>query len=176
MPIGDAALDGARDEVKAWLRLETADEDALVDRLIRSAIGYGEGFTGQALIVRDEVQRLPASREWQRLSWTPVRAITEVTGVPAEGAAFALPAGSYAVDIDGNGDGWVRVTQPGSAGRVEVTASAGLAADWAGLPEAIRQGVVRLAAHMFAQRDGDGGAPPAAVSALWRPWRRMRIG
>lgn len=175
MPIGDAALEGARGEVKAWLRLETAQEDALVDRLVRSAMGYGEGFIGQALIVRDEVERLPAFREWRRLKWTPVRAITGVMGVPAEGPVFAMPVGSYAVDIDGHGDGWVRVIQPGAAGRIDVTASVGLAADWTGLPEAIRQGVVRLAAHLFAHRDGDGGAPPAAVSALWRPWRRMRI-
>ena len=176
MPIGDAALEGARGEVKAWLRLETMQEDALVDRLVRSAIGFGEGFIGQALIVREEVQRLPAAREWQRLRWTPVRAISGVAGVPAEGAVFAMPAGSYAVDIDGNGDGWVRVIAPGAAGRIDVTCSTGLAVNWAGLPEAIRQGVVRLAAHMFAHRDGEGGAPPAAVSALWRPWRRMRIG
>lgn len=175
MPIGDAALIGAREEVKAWLRLETAFEDALLDRLVRSAIGHGEGFTGQALIVREEVERLPVSREWQRLRWTPVRALTGVMGIPAEGAAFALSPESYAIDIDGNGDGWVRVTAPGAAGRIDVTASVGLAADWAGLPEAVRQGAVRLAAHMFAHRDGDGGTPPAAVSALWRPWRRMRI-
>lgn len=176
MPIGDAALEGARAEVKEWLRLETAQEDALVDRLVRSVIGYGEGFIGRALIVREEVERLPASSEWQRLKWTPVRAITGVMGVPAEGSAFVMPVGSYAIDIDGNGDGWVRVAQPGVAGRIDVTVSAGLALTWADLPEAIRQGVVRLAAHMFGQRDGDGGAPPAAVSALWRPWRRMRIG
>lgn len=176
MPIGDAALEGARGEVKAWLRLETMQEDALVDRLVRSAIGFGEGFIGQALIVREEVQRLPATREWQRLKWTPVRAISGVAGVPAEGVVFAMPAGSYAVDIDGNGDGWVRVIEPGAAGRIDVTCSTGVAVDWTGLPEAIRQGAVRLAAHMFAHRDGEGGAPPAAVSALWRPWRRMRIG
>ena len=175
MPIGDAALEGARAEVKAWLRLDSADEDALIDRLVRSAIGYGEGFMGRALIVREEVERLPASREWRRLSLTPVGAITGVMGVPAEGAAFALPVDSYAVDIDGNGDGWVRVIASSAAGRIDVILTAGMVENWAGLPEAIRQGVVRLAAHMFAQRDGDGGAPPAAVSALWRPWRRMRI-
>src|SRR3546814_2135654 len=62
-----------------------------------------------------------------------------------------------------------------AAGRVDVTFMAGLATDWAGVPEAIRQGAVRLAAHMFAQRDGEGSAPPAVVSAPWRRWRRMRL-
>src|SRR3546814_679760 len=126
MPIGDAALAGAREEVKAWLRLETEEEDAIVDRLVRSAIGCCEGFVGQALILREEVQRLPVSREWQRLRWTPVSAIMGVTGLPAEGAVFALPIGAYGVDIDGNGDGWVRVTASGAAGRVDVTFMAGV--------------------------------------------------
>lgn len=175
MPIADAALAGARDEVKAWLRIESAEEDAVVDALVRSAIGHGEDFTGRALIARDELVMMPVSREWRRLPLTPVSAITQVTGVPAEGAAFLLPVESYAVDIDGNGDGWVRVIEPGAAGRIAVGCTVGMAADWQGLPPAIRQGAVRLAAFMFGQRDGDGGAPPAAVSALWRPWRRMRL-
>src|SRR3546814_17264680 len=97
-----------------------------------------------------------------------------VTGLPAEGAVFALPIGAYGVDIDGNGDGWVRVTASGAAGRVDVTFMAGLATDLAGLPEAIRQGVVRLAAHLFATREGVGGAPAAVVGALWRAWRGLR--
>jgi hypothetical protein len=28
---------------------------------------------------------------------------------------------------------------------------------------------------MFNARDGDGGEPPAAVTALWRPYRRARL-
>lgn len=40
--------------------------------------------------------------------------------------------------------------------------------------EPLRQGIVRLVAHMHLHRDGDQ-SPPAAVAALWRPWRRMRL-
>ncbi|OYW88988.1 MAG: hypothetical protein B7Z20_01255, partial [Sphingobium sp. 32-64-5] len=82
-------------------------------------------------------------------------------------------ADGYALDIDGDGDGWVRVMQAGVTGRVEVNLSAGMAQDWAALPDPLRQGVVRLAAHLFAQSASD--APPAIVTALWRPWRRMRL-
>ena len=74
-----------------------------------------------------------------------MRSITAVEGLPAEGAAFTLPAESYAIDIDAEGNGWVRVTTPGAAGRVRVTYLAGLADDWDRLPEPLRQGVVRLA-------------------------------
>jgi uncharacterized phiE125 gp8 family phage protein len=99
-----------------------------------------------------------------------------VEGLPPEGAALAFAAGQYAVDIDASGDGWVRVASPGPANRIRVSYQAGLAGEWSGIPEALRQGVVRLAAHLYADRDGpELGGPPAAVTALWRPWRRMRL-
>lgn len=56
------------------------------------------------------------------------------------------------------------------------TGEAVLESDWSALPEALRHGVIRLAAHLY--REGEGAAaaaPPAAVAALWRPWRRMRL-
>ena len=60
--------------------------------------------------------------------------------------------------------------------RIAVAYRAGLAADWPSLPEALRQGAVRLVAHLHAHRDaGDDAGPPAAVAALWRPYRRMRL-
>ena len=50
-----------------------------------------------------------------------------------------------------------------------------MAQDENGVPEPIRQGVLRLVAYLFTSRDGAGGDPPAAVTALWRPYRRMRL-
>lgn len=41
-------------------------------------------------------------------------------------------------------------------------------------PPAVVQGIIRLAAHLYAHRDDDAG-PPAAVAALWRPYRQMRL-
>jgi hypothetical protein len=43
------------------------------------------------------------------------------------------------------------------------------------IPEPVRQGVLRLVAHLFSARDGEGGDIPVTVSALWRPYRRMRL-
>lgn len=164
-------------EVKSYLRISTEDEDAGIARSIASAVGMCEGFTGCILLTRTITEIRPARREWTRLMATPVRAVTQVEGIPAEGAAFALPVGGYAIDIDGAGDGRVRVTQPSAAGRVRVTAVAGMAADWDGIPDPLRHGIVRLTAHFFTYRD-DAGSPgvPTAVAALWRPWRRMRLG
>lgn len=162
-------------EAKAYLRVEHGDEDALIAGLIAAARGLCEAFTGLALIERRVVETVLASGDWRRLTATPVTAVIGVEGLPAEEPGFPLATDAYAVDIDANGDGWVRVTRPGSAGRARVTYRAGLATDWNGVAEPLRQGMLRLVAHLYAHRDGDGGAPPAAVTALWRPWRRVRL-
>ena len=162
-------------EAQAYLRIETGEEEALLAGLIRSASGLCEAFINQVVIAREFELDLPASGNWERLPLTPVRSIAEVDGIDQSGNAAPLGAGAYNIDIDSSGDGWVRVTQPDGLGRVRVSGTAGMADDENGVPEAIRQGVLRLVAHLFSDRDGDGGEPPAAVTALWRPYRRLRL-
>jgi uncharacterized phiE125 gp8 family phage protein len=163
---------------KGFLRVERPDEDGLIGGLVGAAAELCEGFTGQALLARGFIETMPASRAWQRLTRTPVRAILSVEALPAEGPALAMPSAAYAIDIDANGDGWVRLTGPIEARRIRVGYQAGLAAGWADLPAALRHGILRLAAHFYTSRTGDGGRaaePPAAVTALWRPYRRLRL-
>jgi uncharacterized phiE125 gp8 family phage protein len=170
--LGEDALS----DLRAWLRVECEDEDPLLLALIAAGVRHAEAFTGMALIARPGVARIAASSDWKRLPVTPVRSITAVTGIPAEGASFVLPAGDYAVDIDSYGDGWVRVMNAGAAGRIDVSFTAGLAETWEDLPEPVRLAALRLTGYLHANRDGDvDGGPPAAVAALLRPWRRMRL-
>jgi uncharacterized phiE125 gp8 family phage protein len=162
-------------ECKAYLRLERDDDDALLAGLIRSAMALCEAFTGQWLIVRDGEQRLANAGHWQRITAFPVVAITGVV----QGEAL-LPGSAFESDIDVAGAGWVRLRDPvfgpvSGLGPV-VRFRAGLGIDWNGVPEPLRQGLVRLVAHLFSHRDAaDAGPPPTAVAALWRPWRRLRL-
>ena len=165
---------GAIAEAKAYARIEGNGEDELVARLVASAIELCEQFTGQALLARSFSQVLPASGCWTRLGVAPVRAITAVEGLSGTGDGTPLQVQDYAIDIDASGEGWVRVTRPG-AERLRVSFEAGLAADWAAVPDALRHGVLRLAAHLFMERGETTSPVPAAVNALWRPWRRMRL-
>ena len=91
----------------------------------------------------------------------------------SRGAAVARAT----LELDADGGGRVLISNPGAAGRVAVRLTAGLAADWPSLPEALRHGVLRLAAFQYREREGDRASalPPAAVAALWRPWRRLRL-
>ena len=166
----------AVDAAKTYLRIESDEEDASIAALLAAALRLAEEFLNQLLLRRTGVDRMSASSAWQRLGVTPVHAITGVTGIPAEGATFPLASDAYALDIDASGDGWVRIITPGAAGRVDVTVEAGMATDWDGLPEPVRLGVLRLLGHLHAHRDApDDLGPPAAVAALLRPWRRMRL-
>ncbi len=163
---------------KAYLRVERGDEDGLIGGLVAAAAELCERFTGRALLTRGFTETMPASRAWQRLALAPVRAIVSVEALPTEGPAEALAVEAYALDIDANGDGWVRLTATGEVRRVRIGYRAGLAGAWAELPAALRQGITRLAAHFYTSRTAEGAPasePPAAVAALWRPFRRLRL-
>jgi uncharacterized phiE125 gp8 family phage protein len=164
-------------ELKHWLGISTAQDDAELAALLRAALEVCEAFTGLMPIAATCEEVLPVAPLWQTLSVRPIQAIVQVQGIPAEGPRITLVAEAYAVELDADGSGRVRVTQPTIAGRVAVRFTAGLAADWEGLPEPIRHGLLRLAAHQHRERDLPSASPlpPAAVAALWRRWRRLRV-
>jgi uncharacterized phiE125 gp8 family phage protein len=163
-------------ELKALLRVTVSDEDALLAGLARGAAEMCEAFTGRALIDRAVEEELAASGGWTRLGAAPVRSIEGAAALGEDNIASPLAADAYAIDVDAAGDGWVRVHDAAGAKRVVVSYRAGMAADPNGVPEALRHGIVRLAAHLYTHREQAMPAgPPAAVTALWRPWRRLRI-
>jgi uncharacterized phiE125 gp8 family phage protein len=172
MSVGGAAAEpiATLSEVRAFARVESGEEEAVLAGLLRTASALCEAFLGQIVVERGFTQAIAASSQWQRLQVLPIRSIEQVTsgGIP-------LPISAFASDVDSSGQGWVRITDPAITGVVEVSGSAGLAASQNAVPEPIRQGVLRLVAHLFASRDGAGGEIPAAVTALWRPYRRMRL-
>ncbi len=173
-PLGlDSAL---LDEGRAYLRIDDVCDDASLGAILLAAIGHAENITGQILLQRQATQRQPVTQHWQRLSASPVVVINSVTGIPAEGAAFPLASDAWRGNIEANGNGWVRVYQPGAAGRIDVRFTVGLAADWGALPEPLRLAILRLAGHLFNNRDGgEDVAVPSTVTALLHPYRKVRL-
>lgn len=163
-------------EVRDFVRIEHDADDAAIEALLRSAASLCEDFTGQMLIARSVTDMLPARQAWQKLKRVPVQSIVSVEAVGADGVASVLAVEDYAMDIDSDGIGWVRLHRSDGGSRIRVIYVGGLATDWEELPASLRQGIVRLAGFLYANRDGvDAGGPPRAVTALWRPYRRIRI-
>lgn len=172
-----ALAPAALGELKDWLAITTGSEDAFLAGLLRAALETCEAFTGLMPLEATCEEIHPGDTAWRGLATRPVQAILGIEGIPAEGSRFALAAEDCLVDLDADGGAHVRLLRQGAAGRISVRFVAGLAADWASLPESLRHGVVRLAADAYRERNaGEPAAPPrAAVAALWRPWRRMRL-
>ncbi len=164
-------------ELKAFLRISVSEEDALLAGLVRAAMDLCEAFTGRALIDRAVEEMVAASTARTRLGSGPVRAILGVAAVDEAGVATDMAPEVFAAEVDASGEGWVRLRSGAAPGRLRVSYRAGLATDWNGVPEMLRHGIVRLAAAYYQRRGETGDVEmPAAVTALWRPWRRLRFG
>ncbi|KHK92706.1 hypothetical protein LK12_06080 [Novosphingobium malaysiense] len=171
-----AVLPGAAlAELKQWLGITTTGDDTPLLSLLTTALEVCEGFTGQMPLEAECEEVLGARAGWHTLATRPVQAISGVEVIAADSSRSALDAGSYEIDLDAEGAGRIRLPETGA--RVAVRFTAGLAADWAALPESLRHGLIRLAAHQHRERETEGAAPlpPASVAALWRPWRRMHL-
>jgi uncharacterized phiE125 gp8 family phage protein len=163
MEVPAPVIAGAVAAARGMLRLEGHGEDAVLTGLVRTALEAAEIWCGQAMVARRCEDVLTGTGGWQVLRQRPVTAITEVAGVPLA---------DHAIDIGAEGRG--RVMLPAGV-TATVRYVAGQAARWGAVPGPVAQGVVMLAVHLWERRGGDA-APPAAVAALWRPYRRLGIG
>lgn len=162
------------EEAQAFLRLDQGQEEGLLAGLIRTASGLCEQFLNKVVITRAFSENATLTGDWHMLSTCPVRAIDAVLALDLQGGESPLPPEQFSIDLDAEGRGWVRVIGP-AAQRVRVGGTAGFARNQNEVPEPLRQGVLRLVAHLFAERDSAGAGPPAAVTALWRPYRLTRL-
>ena len=163
-------------EFKQWLGISQPNEDAQLQQLLHASMELCEGFIRQMPIESGSEEILQSSRDWQCLDTCPVRAITGVSAIASDGSRITVASGNFEIEIDADGKGKVRLLALPSEGKVVVSFVAGIAANWGSLPDGLRQGILRAAAFLYRDRDSAGAAtPPASISALWLPWRRIRI-
>lgn len=163
-------------EARSWLRLGATIDDAVVAGLVRAATNICEAFIGRWLIVRAGEERLGLRGGVVELSARPVVVVDEVALVGAEGSETVLDTHAWGAVITRDGTARLTIYASGGAARVRVAYRAGTADTPNGIPEAIRQGILRMAQHLYEARDGSGAAPPTAIAALWQPWRRLTLG
>jgi len=194
-------------ELQDWLGITTGGDAGELSELLMVAIGVCTDFTGlvpiactcqETLPLPPPAPRpLPLPLDWrdlglppgfawppgagdgfQPLATRPVTAVTAVKLLDSLGNPTPITPPAYTALITADGTARISVPQPGVAIRCQVQFTAGYAPSWDALPDPLRHGIVRLAAHQYRNRDAASAAPlpPAAVAALWLPWRRLKLG
>lgn len=164
------------DEARSWLRLGASTDDAAVAGLIRAAANICESFVGQWLVMREAEAVGTVTGGEIRLSVRPVVTVEAVTLLAAGGGESAVAEADLGLRLSSDGTGWLSIAGAGDGDRARIRYRAGMAADVNAIPEAIRHGILRMMQHLHGARDGETGAPPAMIAALWQPWRRVGLG
>jgi uncharacterized phiE125 gp8 family phage protein len=166
-----AVLPASITELKDLLRIDHHIEDALLAGLLRAATDVAENFLGQVLVQQQYEQRAVRPESGQIL--LERGPLVTVVSVVADGAP--LSADDYDVETTQTRDNYVTV-QAVNGAEVIVRFSAGVAQNWNELPEQLRFGILRQAAHLYMHRDSAAvSSIPSAVLALWQPYRRVQL-
>ena len=141
--------------------------------------------TGKVLISRSFTWTLSRWRNdaGEVLPVAPVTSIYAVTLTDAQGAQQVVAPGTYRLERDSQRPclrpmGACLPAIP-AGGEVTIALTAGMAADWGGLPADLGQAVLLLATHYYEYRDETSlsdGCMPFGVTSLIQRYRMVRFG
>jgi uncharacterized phiE125 gp8 family phage protein len=181
-------------EAKARLRVEHAEEDALIGALITAARERVESHTGRALITRRvrerrddwaEGGRLAAHGSQFRLGLAPVTQVHHVKVYAADDEETTFDAANYYVDVASTPArlalrGGALWPIPGrAADGIEIEYDAGYGAAPAAVPRPLAEAVHLLVAELYEHRlpaeRASEVALPLAVQGLLAPFARLKL-
>ncbi len=174
-------------EAKAHLRVEHADDDALIAALITGARNHVETQTRRALM----------SQTWRILrdGWpengrlevfpAPLRQVMAARVHDSAGVSHAIDVDAFVVDtaaVPGViGFSPLSLPQPGRAvAGIEIDIEAGYGTSASAVPEPLKQAVRQLIAHWYENRGAgqsrdESTRVPATVAALIAPYRALAL-
>jgi len=171
---------------KAYLRIDTDDEDALVASLILTSRLHVEAALGLAFVTqgwRLQLDHWPG--DVVPIPLRPVASIVSIEVLALDGTPATVAPSEYLLDaasvpprLVSVGTGW---PAPGrKAAGIEIDFTAGYGPSAADVPEPIRQAILLLTAHWYEHRDpieigSAATAIPASVSDLLSPFRVKRL-
>jgi uncharacterized phiE125 gp8 family phage protein len=171
-------------DLKAHLRIDTADEDGLITSYERGAVDLIERATGQALVNQTWLATFDGFPARFDLPVAPVQSVTSIAYDPPDGAAVTLAPADYRVI--GLADPVGAVIEPvvpwpqtrTGGGSVRVTFVAGYGANGISVPESLKDAVRLTVSYRHKMRDlgvvvsGDIRELPFGVADILRDWRR----
>lgn len=170
-------------EVKAHLRVDLADDDALITRMSQAAREWVEAETGRALITQS--WRLSLD-DWPQgdavtLLRPPVQAIVQVRTIGTDGAPTVWDASGYALSFGAEPQRLIRksASWPSTArktGAIEIDLTCGYGAAGADVPAALRQAILVAASRLYERRGGEANELAMNQAfALIAPYKVRRL-
>ncbi len=174
--VGAAALA----ELKTWLGISRPNEDDLLVGLLQASLDMCEAFTGQAPMAQLVEERVPVQAGRYGLASMPITSLEAVEIIDQDGSRSALQSDHFNFELQAFGRAAFSISNNVDGQAIALQLRVGNAPGWDAVPAAIKQGLIRLSAHNYRDRDRAGNtkkdlAPPSSVTALWRPWRAMRL-
>jgi uncharacterized phiE125 gp8 family phage protein len=176
-------------EVKAHLRVETADEDDYLSDLMATAIAHVEQATGRALITQtwrlyfDAWPPETGNDLLVELSVSPVRAIDEIRVYDSEGTPETLTSDNWTLDAVSEPARLLlsdAVSPEQELNGIEIDVEAGFGDTGADVPDTLRRAILVLCAHWHELRGSASDASieasePPGFARLIAPFSRVRL-
>lgn len=173
----------ALDAMKAFLRVETSDEDDIVAALIASARLHVENWTRRALMTQTWRVVLHLWPEEGRVPVVPapLQSLTAARVYNADGTTRSIDAQVFVLDLASSSLVFTPGTLP-EPGRpvagIELDVVVGYG-DASAVPEPFKQAIRLLVAHWYENRalvaDGSNAALPQSAAALLAPYRVLSL-
>jgi uncharacterized phiE125 gp8 family phage protein len=169
-------------EAKAHLRVDLADDDAMIGRIVAAAREWVEAASGCALMTQTWRMTLDAWPVGPAVALTrpPVQAVTAVRTIAADGVASVWGGTNYALSFGAEPQRLMRLSAgwplPGRAENgIEIDMTCGYGALASDVPAALRQAVLAKAAQLYERRGEDAGEDPDEALRLIAPFRTVRL-
>lgn len=167
------------DEAKNYLRVDTADDNILIAKLITTARQLAERETRRAFITQTWQMFLDFAKTEMEIPMPPLQSVVSITVISEDGTESIVDSSSYDVDLSENSPGRIRhksgYSWPSHRGFVsfiiEFVAGYGDAAS--DVPEALRQAILQLIGFLYDNRDA--GEIPTGIRAILWPYKILRI-
>lgn len=169
-------------DARAFLRISTESEDEILRRIIKTARELVEAETGLALV--DQTWRLRVDR-WPRsgrlaIFKYPVKAVTAVVAYRPDGSAISMEPEEFILQ-HGRRPQRVYMAQYPDAQTfcgLEVDFIAGFGETGVEVPDALKQAILTLTAHLYENRAGldtTKAELPTMVGQMVDSWRRISL-
>jgi len=147
-------------DAKTHLRIDTSDDDAYIDAIVKAARVYAENFLRRALITQTWDLYLDAFPSVGiSMPKAPIQSVSAITYVDTDGVTQTLASSVYTVDAYADPGKIILAYQqsfPSTravANAVKITFIAGYGSAVSDIPEQIIQGMKLLIGHLYENRE-----------------------